>query len=125
MTLGEKRPSTIYMGSSPRKKARLSKSTYQSLLHDDDFNTIVDRVCNSMYEPITTFTTTKEALKKTIEAQLTELKTLVSHTPHVAIPILVHSVVLDPQGDQHRFISITPINICRPGVQEGLQEGVA
>lgn len=57
MTLSEKRPSTTNTGSSLRKKARVSKPTYQVVLHDDDFNTIVDRVCDSMSEPITTFTT--------------------------------------------------------------------
>ena len=86
------------MGSLPRKKERVAKPTYQEVLHDDDFNTIVDRFCDSMTESITTFTTTQEALKKTIEAQLTELKSLVSHAPHVSIPTPMHSVVIDPVG---------------------------
>lgn len=71
------------------------------------------------------FTTTQEALKKTIEAQLTELKSLISHVPHVAIPTPVQSIVLDPRGHRHRFISITLISICRWDAQEGVQEGAA
>lgn len=66
------------------------------VLHDDDFNTIADKVYDSMSELITTFTTVQEVLKKTIEVQLTELKSLVSHVSHVAIPTPVQSVVLDP-----------------------------
>ena len=30
---------------------------------------------------------------------------------------------MDPEMNRHRFISVTPINICRPSAQEGLQEG--
>lgn len=96
--VGEKRSATTELGSSPRKKARVSKPTYQAVLHDDDINIMVDSVCDSMSESITTFTTVQEVLKKTIEAQLTELKSLVSHTLHVAIPTTVQSTVLDPQG---------------------------
>ena len=66
---------------SSRKKKKSSKPIYQVVLHEDDFNTITDRVCDSMSEPITTFTSVQEALKQMIEAHLTELKTLVIHTP--------------------------------------------
>ena len=59
------------------------------VLNEDDFNTIADRVYRSITEPITTFTSAQETLKQTIEAQLTELKTLVSHTPQVATPSTV------------------------------------
>ena len=83
------------------------------MLHDDDFNTIVDRVCDSMSKSITTFATMQEALKKMIEAQLMELKTLVSHAPQVATPTPVHNAVLETQGNRHRFISVTLISICR------------
>ena len=86
MTVGEKRPGTTELGSLPRKKTRSTKLTYEAVLHDDDVNTIVDRFCESMTEPITAFTTMQEAMKKTIEMQLTELKSLVSHVSHVAIP---------------------------------------
>ena len=48
-----------------------------------------------------------------IEAQLKELKTLVSHTPQVTTPTPVHNTVPETQGNQHRFISITPISICQ------------
>ena len=41
-----------------RKKERVTKTTYQEVLHDDDVNTIADRFYDSMTEPITTFTTT-------------------------------------------------------------------
>lgn len=67
------------IGNSPRKKGKSSKPTYQAVLNDDDFNTIADRVCDSMSKPITVFTFAQEVLKQTIEAQLIELKTLVSH----------------------------------------------
>ena len=50
-------------------------------MHKDYFESIADRVCDSMPKLITTITTAHEALKKTIETQLTELKTLVSHAP--------------------------------------------
>ena len=78
-----------------------------------------------MFELITTFKTAQEALKQTIEAQLAELKTLVSHAPKVATPTPVHNAVQEPQGNQHRFILVTPISICRVDAQEGLQEGAA
>lgn len=85
-TLGEKRPSMTDTRSSPRKKERVSKPTYQAVVHDDDFNTNADRVYDSISESITTFTTVQEALKNTIEVQLMKLKSLVSHALHVAIP---------------------------------------
>lgn len=66
--VGEKRLATTELESSLRKKARVSKSTYQVVLHNDDFNTITDRVHDSMSKSITTFTTAQEVLKKTIEA---------------------------------------------------------
>lgn len=100
------------MGSSLRKKARVAKPIYQAVLHDDEFNTIADRVFDSMTESITTFTTTQEALKKTVKAQLTQLKSLVSQASHVAIPTPVQSTVLDLKGHRHRFSVITLINIC-------------
>ena len=59
---------------SPRKKRKSSKPTYQAVLRDDGLETIVERVCDNMAEPITTFKTTQEVLKKTIKVQLTELK---------------------------------------------------
>ena len=108
----------------PRKKKKISKPTYQVVLNEDDFDTIADKVCDSMSEPITALKTVQEALKQTIEAQLTELKTLVSHTSHVATPTLVHTTVLETQGNRHQFILFSPINICRADAQEGLQEGV-
>jgi len=88
-------------------------------LHEDDFESIADRVCDSLSKPITAITTAQEALKQTIETQLMELKTLVSHAPQVATPSTVQSTVMDPKGNRHRFVSVTPINICRPSVQEG------
>ena len=123
-TLGEKRPSTTDTGSSPRKKRKSSKPTYQAVLHDDDLETIVDRVCDNMSESITAFKTAQEALKQTIEVQLTELKTLVSHAPPVTTPAPVYSAVLKTQGNRHRFVSVTMINICRPSAQGGVSEGV-
>ena len=69
-----------------------------------------------MLEPITTITTVQEALKQTIEAQLTELKTLVSHAPQVGTPSTIQTTVMDPEGTRHGFISITPISICQPSV---------
>ena len=63
------------------EEEKISKPTYQAVLHGDSFDTIIDRVCNSMSELITTFKTVQEALKQKIEAQLTALKTLVSHAP--------------------------------------------
>ena len=85
MIVGEKRPGTTALGSLLRKKAKATKSTYQVVLHDDDFNTITDRVYDSMTEPITTFKTEQEVMEKAFEGQLTELKCLVSHTSNVAI----------------------------------------
>ena len=67
-TAREKRPSTSELGSSLRKKGRVAKPTYQAVLHDDDFNTIADRVYDSMSESITTFKTVQEALKQTTRA---------------------------------------------------------
>lgn len=68
-------------------------------MHENNFNTIADRVCDSMSKLITTFTSAQEALKQMIETQLTELKTLVSHAPPVATPTIVHSAVIDPKGN--------------------------
>ena len=52
---------------------------------------------------------------------------LMSHAPHVATPYIALSVVIDQEGNRHRFIQVTPISIRRPAVQgevqEGLQEG--
>jgi hypothetical protein len=56
------------IGNSPRKKKKSSKPTYKAVLHKDDFNTIADRVCDSMSKPIATFTSPQEALKQMIEA---------------------------------------------------------
>ena len=80
-SIAEKRLSTTDTGSSSRKKRKGSKPTFHTVLHEDDFENIVDRVCDSMSRPITTITTAQEALKQTIETQLTKLKTLVSHAP--------------------------------------------
>ena len=66
-------------------------------MHDDDVNTIVNIVCDSMIEPIIAFTTMHEVMQKAIKVQLTELKSLVSHMPHVAIQTPVQSAVIDPQ----------------------------
>ena len=112
MIVGEKRQGTTELGSPPRKKTRATKSTYQEVLHDDDVNTIKDKVCDSMTEPITTVRTTQEVMKKAIEAQLIELKSLVSHAPHVAIQTPVQSTMIDLQGCRHRIISNDSINIC-------------
>ena len=57
-TIGEKQPSIIDIGNSPRKKRKSTKPTYQAVLNEDDFTTIADRVCDSMMKPITTFTST-------------------------------------------------------------------
>lgn len=121
--LGDKRPSTIDIGNSLRKKRRSVKPTYHAVLHEYDFESIADRVYDNMSELITAITFVQEVLKQTIEAQLTELKMLVNHAPQVANPSTVQSAVMDPEGTQHRFISVTLINICQPCVQEGLQEG--
>ena len=89
-------------------------------MHDNDVNTIVDRVCDSMTEPMTAFTTVQDAMKKAIEVQLMELKSLVSHAMHVDIQTPMQSAVIDPQGHRHRIISIDLISICRPIEQEGV-----
>ena len=60
-----------------------------------------------------------------IETQLTELKTLISHAPQVATLSTVLSAIIDQEGNQHRFVEITPISIRRPVAHEGVQEGVA
>ena len=124
-SIGEKFPSTTDTGSSPRKKRKGSKPTYHTILHDDDFENIADRVCDSMSRPITMIKTMQEALEQTIETQLTELKTLVSHTPQVATPSTTPSAAIDPKGNHNRFITVTPITIRQPSAQEGLQEGTA
>ena len=62
-SIGEKRPSTTNTGSSLRNKRKSSKLKYQVVLHDDDFETIVDRVYDTISTPITTITTAQEALK--------------------------------------------------------------
>ena len=84
------------------------------MLHEDDVNTIADKFYDSMTDPIIAFKTVQDVMKKAIEAQLTELKSLVSHTPHVAIQTPMQSVVIDPQGHRHCIISISLISICRP-----------
>lgn len=78
-----------------------------------------------MSEPITAITTTQEALKQTIETQLTELKTLMSHVPQVAISSTTPSAVIDPEGNWHKFVAVMPISICKPTAQEGSQEDTA
>ena len=45
------------MGSLSRKKRKSSKPTHQEVLHDDDLETIVDRVYDTISAPITTITT--------------------------------------------------------------------
>ena len=62
-SIGEKRPSTTDTGSSPRKKRKSSKLTYQAVLHDDDLETIVDRVYDTISTPIIAMTIVQEALK--------------------------------------------------------------
>ena len=123
VTLGEKKPSMTYTRNLLRKKTKISKPTYQAVLHNDDFDTIADKVCDNMFELITTFKTMQQALKQMIEAELTEMKTLVSHELHMATPTPIHSAILEPQGNRHQFIAVTLISICRVEVQEGLQEG--
>ena len=63
-------------------------------------------------------------LKQTIETQLTKLKMLVRHTPQVATPSTVQNVVMDPEGNRHRFILVTPISKWGPSAQEGMQKGL-
>lgn len=65
-------------------------------------------------------TTVQEALKQTIETWLMELKMVVSHAPQVANSSIAPSAVIDPKGNWHRFVTVTPISICQPSVQEGL-----
>ena len=67
-TLGEKWPNMTDTRTLPRKKKKISKPTYQVVLNEDDFDTIADKVCDSMSEPITALKTVQEALKQTIEA---------------------------------------------------------
>ena len=66
-SIGEKWPRTIDMGSSPRKKKKSSRPTFQAVLHEDDFESIADRVYGTMSEPMTAITTMQEALKQIIE----------------------------------------------------------
>ena len=80
-SIGEKQPRTTDTGSSPRKKQKSSRPTFQEVLHEHDFESIADRVYDTMSESITTITTAQEVLKKTIETQFTELKTLMSCAP--------------------------------------------
>lgn len=61
--INEKWPSTIDIGSSPRKKRKSSKPTYQAILHDDKFESIADRVYDTISTLITAITTAQEALK--------------------------------------------------------------
>ena len=56
-TLGKKRPSMMDIGNSLTKKRKSSKPTYIAVLHDDDLDTIVEKVCDNMFELITTFKT--------------------------------------------------------------------
>ena len=48
---------------------------------ENDFEGIVDRVYGTMMELLIVITTVQEVLKQTIETQLMELKTLMSHAP--------------------------------------------
>ena len=73
------------MGCSQKKKTKATTLIYEAMLHEDDVNTIADKFYDSMTDPIIAFKTAQDVMKKAIEAQLTELKSLVSHTPHVAI----------------------------------------
>ena len=66
-SIGKKRPSTVDTGSSPRKKRESSKLTLQIVLHEDNIESIEDRVYGTMLESITSITTAQEALKQTIE----------------------------------------------------------
>ena len=62
-TLDLNRPSMTDTGSSPWKKRKSSKPTYQAVLHDNDLETILDRVRDNMAKPITIFKTAQEVLK--------------------------------------------------------------
>ena len=123
--VGEKRPRQTNTGSSPRKKMKSSRPTYQAVLHEDYFESIADKVYNTISELITTITTTQEALKQTIETQLMELRMLVSHAPQVDTPSATLSAIIDQEGNQHRFVEIMSISIHILVAQEGVQEGVA
>ena len=118
--VGEKRQGTTDLGSLQKKKTRATNLIYKAVLHDNGVSTIAGKVYDSMIEPITTFTTVQEVMKKAIEAQLMELKSLVSHAMHVDIQTPMQSAVIDPQGHRHRIISIDLISICRPIEQEGV-----
>ena len=61
--LNEKWQGTKDIGCSSRKKRKISKPTYHAVLHEDDFESIADRVYDSMLQPITAITTAQEALK--------------------------------------------------------------
>lgn len=93
-------------------------------MHDDDLETIIDRVSNTISALITAITTTQEVLKQTIETQIIELKTLVSHTPQVATSSIAPSAVIHQKGNRHRVVTITLVSIHHRSALEGLQEGV-
>ena len=76
-----------------------SRPTFQAVLHEDDFESIADRVYDTMSEPITVIKTVQKELKQTIETQLTELRTLVSHTPQVDTPSTTPSAIIDQEGN--------------------------
>ena len=123
-SIGEKRPHTTDTRSSPRTKRKSSILTFHMVLMENDFEGIADRVYGIMTKPLTAITTVQEVLKKTIEIELTELKMLMSHTSQVATPSTTPSVVIDQEGNHHRFIEVTPISIRRLAAQEGVQEGL-
>ena len=102
----------IDTGNLPRKKRKSFEPTYQAVLHNDDLETIVDKVYDNMVKPITAFKTMKEVLKQMMDVQLMELKILVSHAPQATTPAPVQSVVIETQGNRHQFVSVTPISIC-------------
>ena len=43
----------------------------------------------------------------------------------VDTPSTTPNAIIDQEGNQHRFVEIMPISICRLAAQEGVQEGVA
>ena len=45
-----------------------------------------------------------------------------SHAPQVATPSTTTRTVIDPEGNWHRLIAVTPTSIYRLTAQEGLQE---
>ena len=47
-SVGEKRPHQTDTGSSPRKKMKISRPTFQEVLHEDDFESIADRVYDTI-----------------------------------------------------------------------------